>query len=83
MSDVDRPLRVTVGYLVGRQVTLGQMLTALGMSRSTYYAQMEAGTLHSADHLVKTARHFHLNPVDLLVRYEIVTLDECLEVGKG
>ncbi|QFG14278.1 immunity repressor [Mycobacterium phage Tourach] len=67
--DEDNDLIVVVSYLLKRQVRMQEALSALGMSRSTYYEQRDKGVLNSIPNLMAVAEHFHLDKVDLLVRF--------------
>lgn len=67
--DEDNDLIVVVSYLLKRQVRMQEALSALGMSRSTYYEQRDKGVLNSIPNLMAVAEHFDLDKVDLLVRF--------------
>ncbi|AEO94431.1 immunity repressor [Mycobacterium phage LilDestine] len=67
--DEDNDLIVVVSYLLKRQVRMQEALSALGMSRSTYYEQRDKGVLNSIPNLMAVAEHFGLDKVDLLVRF--------------
>ncbi|ASR87077.1 transcriptional repressor [Mycobacterium phage Krypton555] len=68
-NDQDNDLIVVVSYLLKRQVRMQEALSALGMSRSTYYEQRDKGVLNSVPNLMLIADAFGLNKVDLLVRF--------------
>ncbi|QOP66513.1 immunity repressor [Mycobacterium phage MiniMac] len=68
-NDQDNDLLVVVSYLLRRQVRMQEALSALGMSRSTYYEQRDKGVLNSVPNLMLIADAFGLNKVDLLVRF--------------
>ena len=51
-------------------------------ARSSYYAAREEGRLISADNLLRLADVFGLNPVDLLVRYGLVSHDAAMEYAR-
>ena len=73
MDDSDRELSVVLSYLVGRQLRTAELVGALGLSRSAYYLQRDEGRLISADNLLRLAAALDINPVDLLVRYGLVS----------
>ncbi|QQV92740.1 immunity repressor [Mycobacterium phage OhShagHennessy] len=77
-TDQNKDLLVVVGYLLGRPVRIQEALSALGMSRSTFYEQRDKGVLNSIPNLMAIADHFNLDKVDLLVRFGHVTKDELL-----
>jgi transcriptional regulator with XRE-family HTH domain len=68
-GDAGKDLAVVLSYLTGRKLTLEEVLTAVEVSRSTYYDRQAKGTLPTTDTLLTAARNLGLNPVDLLVRY--------------
>ena len=62
-------------YLVGRQLPATEVYEAFGYRKSAYYKAAHEGRLITADNLIRVAEHFGLNPVDLLVRYGLITRD--------
>jgi hypothetical protein len=68
-GDSEKDLAVVLSYLTGRKLTVDEVLTAVQMSRSTYYDRQAKGTLTTTDTLLTAAQNLGLNPVDLLVRY--------------
>lgn len=79
VEDRDRDLDTVVSYLVGRHVTTTEIVEAMGISRSGYYVARSAGRLVTADHLVKLAKAFDLNPVDLMVRFGLLSPEAAIE----
>jgi hypothetical protein len=73
--DKDRELGAVVSYLVGRQVRTGEIINAMGVSRSGYYTAREAGRAITADQLLNIAKVFDLNPIDLMVRFGTLSAD--------
>ena len=73
IDDRDRDLGTVLSYLVGRPVRTIELAEALGVARSSYYAARDEGRLITADNLLQLAGVFELNPVDLLVRYGLVS----------
>lgn len=49
---------------------------ALGVSHATYYRRKREDSYPDAEELRVIARHFDLNPVDLMVRFGLVTAEE-------
>lgn len=76
IDDRGRELGTVLSYLVGRPVRAVELAKALGVARSSYYAARDEGRLITADNLLRVAGVFGLNPVDLLVRYGLVTHDD-------
>lgn len=71
-----------LSYLVGRPVRTVELAKALGVARSSYYAARDEGRLITADNLLRLADVFGLNPVDLLVRYGLVSHDAAMEYAR-
>lgn len=83
IDDRDRDLGTVVSYLVGRPVRTVELAKALGVARSSYYAARDEGRLISADNLLRLAGVFELNPVDLLVRFGLVSHDVAMEYARN
>ena len=79
MSDSEKQLDAVLSYLAGRRLRMSEILDALEMSRSTYYLQRDEGRLITADNLIRVARNLGLNEVDLLARYDLVTIESAAE----
>ena len=75
IDDRDRDLGTVLSYLVGRPVRTVELAKALGFARSSFYVARDEGRLITADNLLRLAGVFGLNPVDLLVRYGLVSHD--------
>ena len=82
IDDRDRDLGTVLSYLVGRPVRTVELAKALGVARSSYYASRDEDRLITADNLVRLADVFGLNPVDLLVRYGLVSHDAAVEYAR-
>ncbi len=82
IDDRDRDLGTVLSYLVGRPVRTVELAKALGVARSSYYAARDEGRLISADNLLRLADVFGLNPVDLLVRYGLVSHDAAVQYAR-
>jgi hypothetical protein len=72
MDDRDKDPGVVLPYLVGRPLAATEVYQAFGYRKSTYYKAAREGRLISADNLIKVARYFGLNPVDLQVRFGLI-----------
>lgn len=77
--DSGRDLSTVLSYLVGRPVRAVELAQALGVARSSYYAARDEGRLITANNLLRLAAVFGLNPVDLLVRYGLLSHDAVME----
>jgi hypothetical protein len=77
-DDRHRELSAVLSYLVGRQLRTNEIVSALGVSRSAYYLARDEGRLASADNLLRLAKGFGLNPVDLLLRYGLLSPDDVI-----
>jgi hypothetical protein len=72
MDDRDKDPAVVLPYLVGRPLAATEVYQAFGYRKSTYYKAAREGRLISADNLIKVAKYFGLNPVDLQVRFGLI-----------
>lgn len=82
VDDRHRELGAVLSYLVGRQLRAGEIVEALGVSRSAYYLARDEGRLVTADNLIRLGSALGLNPVDLMVRYGLVSENEVLECAR-
>jgi len=78
-DDSERSLDSVLSYLVGRRLTLHELLDALQMSRTRYYRLRDEGRLTEPNHLVTAAVNLGINPVELLARYGHVTDGDVLQ----
>jgi hypothetical protein len=83
IDDRDRDLGSVLSYLVGRPVRTVELAKALGVARSSFYVARDEGRLITADNLLRLADVYGLNPVDLLVRYGLVSHDAAVEYARG
>ena len=82
VDDRHRELGAVLSYLVGRQLRAGEIVAALGVSRSAYYLARDEGRLVTADNLIKLGAALGLNPVDLMLRYGLLSEDSVLECAR-
>ena len=82
IDDRGRDLGTVLSYLVGRPVRTVELAKALGVARSSYYSAREEGRLITADNLLRLAGVFGLNPVELLVRYGLVSHEAAVEYAR-
>ena len=78
-DDSERSLDSVLSYLVGRRLTLHELLDALQMSRTRYYRLRDEGRLTEPNCLVTAAVNLGINTVELLARYGHVSGGEVLQ----
>ena len=71
-DDSQKELGAVLSYMTGRSLSKEEIWTALELRKSTYYAQLEKGTLVTADHLRKAAANLGVNAAELLTRYRFI-----------
>jgi hypothetical protein len=79
MDDRDKDPAVVLPYLVGRSLPATEVYEAFGYRKSAYYKAVREGRLVSADNLIRVAAYFGLNPVDLLVRFGLISREAVTE----
>jgi hypothetical protein len=72
MDDRDKDPAVVLPYLVGRPLAAPEIYQAFGYRKSAYYKAAREGRLITADNLIRAAKHFGLNPVDLQIRFGLI-----------
>ncbi|QFP94832.1 immunity repressor [Mycobacterium phage Marshawn] len=77
-DDAADRLAAYLGYMAGRPLKLREILEALQMSKTRYYAQRDEGTLVRPDNLMRAARNLNINAVDLLARFGLIGAEEVL-----
>ena len=75
-DDTDKDLAAVLSYLAGRTLSKEELWTAMGLRKSTYYDQLEKGTLITADNLQKAAASLGINRAELLTRYRFIDPEE-------
>ena len=71
-DDSRREPAAVLSYMAGRTLSKEEVWTALEMRRSTYYNQLDKGTLITADNLRKAAANLGINRAELLTRYRLI-----------
>ncbi len=79
VNDSNREIGTVLSYILGRQLRTGEIVNALGVSRSAYYLARDEGRLTNANNLIRLAKAFGINPVDLLVRYGMISRESVLD----
>jgi hypothetical protein len=72
---------LVLSYLLGRRLRAEELLEAFELTKSTYYERLQSGKLITADSLITAARNLGLNPMDLLVRYGLLTSHEVIDAA--
>ena len=72
MDDREKDPAVVLPYLVGRPLAATEVYEAFGYRKSAYYKAAREGRLMTADNLIRAAKYFGLNPVDLQVRFGLI-----------
>jgi hypothetical protein len=81
-DDTQRDLATVLSYLTGRTLTKEEIWTAMHMSRSTYYDQLEKRTLITADNLRTAAANLGINRAELLTRYRLIDPEEVTSLAE-
>jgi hypothetical protein len=75
-DDTGKDLATVLSYLAGRSLSREEVWTAMGLRRSTYYDQLDKGTLITADNLRTAATNLGINRAELLTRYRFIDPEE-------
>lgn len=79
MDDRDKDPAVVLPYLVGRPLAATEVYEAFGYRKSAYYKAAREGRLVTADNLIRAAKYFGLNPLELQIRYGLIDHDAVTE----
>lgn len=66
-------LQAVLGYLLDRAVPAKEIYDALGIARNTYHNRIDEDSFPNAEELRLIADSFGLNPVDLMLRFGLIT----------
>jgi hypothetical protein len=75
-DDSGKELATVLSYLTGRSLSREEIWTAMELPRSTYYDQLDKGTLITADNLRTAAANLGINRAELLTRYRFIAPEE-------
>jgi hypothetical protein len=75
-DDSGKELATVLSYLTGRSLSREEIWTAMELPRSTYYDQLDKGTLITADNLRIAAANLGINRAELLTRYRFIAPEE-------
>lgn len=80
-DDTGKDLAAVLSYMAGRTLSKEQLRMALELPRSTYYDQLDKGTLISADNLQRAAANLGINRAELLARYRFIEPEEVVSLA--
>lgn len=80
-DDTGKDLATVLSYMAGRSLSKEELWTAMELPRSTYYDQLDKGTLITADNLRKAAGNLGVNRAELLARYRLIEPEEVLSLA--
>jgi hypothetical protein len=75
-DDSQKDLATVLSYMAGRRLSKEEIWKAMELPRSTYYDQLEKGTLITADNLRRVAASLGINRAELLTRYRLIQPEE-------
>jgi hypothetical protein len=81
-DDSGKELATVLSYLAGRSLSREEIWTAMELPRSTYYDQLDKGTLITADNLCVAAANLGINRAELLTRYRFIDPEEITELAE-
>jgi hypothetical protein len=81
-DDTHKDLGTVLSYMAGRMLSKEEIRKALELPRSTYYDQLEKGTLITADNLQRAAANLGINRAELLTRYRIIDPEEIASLAE-
>jgi hypothetical protein len=81
-DDTRKDLATVLSYLAGRPLSREEIWTAMELPRSTYYDQLDKGTLITADNLCTAAGNLGINRAELLTRYRFIDPGEIASLAE-
>jgi hypothetical protein len=81
-DDSGKELATVLSYLAGRSLSREEIWTAMELPRSTYYDQLDKGTLITADNLRVAAANLGINRAELLTRYRFIDPEEIIALAE-
>ncbi len=81
-DDSRKDLAAVLSYMAGRTLSKEEIWKAMGLPRSTYYDQLEKGTLITADNLRRAAASLGINRAELLTRYRLIDPEEVASLAE-
>ena len=71
-DDSQKDIAAVLSYMAGRTLSKEEIWKAMELPRSTYFDQLEKGTLITADNLRRAAANLGINRPELLTRYRLI-----------
>jgi hypothetical protein len=81
-DDTRKDLATVLSYLAGRSLSREEIWTAMELPRSTYYDQLDKGTLITAGNLCTAASNLGINRAELLTRYRFIDPEEVASLAE-
>jgi hypothetical protein len=81
-DDSQKDLAAVLAYMAGRTLSKEEIWKAMELPRSTYYDQLEKGTLITADNLRRVAANLGINRAELLTRYRLIDPAEVISLAE-
>jgi hypothetical protein len=81
-DDSLKDIATVLSYMAGRTLSKEEIWRAMELPRSTYYDQLEKGTLITADHLQRVAANLGINRAELLTRYRLIDPAEVVSLAE-
>ena len=81
-DDTQKDLATVLSYMAGRTLSKEEIWKAMELPRSTYYDQLEKGTLITADNLRRAAANLGINRAELLTRYRLIEPEEVASLAE-
>jgi hypothetical protein len=81
-DDSQKDLAAVLAYMAGRALSKEEIWKAMKLPRSTYYDQLEKGTLITADNPRKVAANLGINRAELLTRYRLIDPAEVISLAE-
>ena len=81
-DDTQKDVATVLSYMAGRTLSKEEIWKAMGLPRSTYYDQLEKGTLVTADNLRRAAANLGINRAELLTRYRLIDPEEVASLAE-
>jgi hypothetical protein len=81
-DDSQKDLATVLSYMAGRTLSKEEIWKAMELPRSTFYDQVEKGTLINADNLRRAATNLGINRAELLTRYRLIDPEEVTSLAE-
>jgi hypothetical protein len=75
-DDSQKDIATVLSHMARRKLSKEEVWRAMELPRSTYYDQLEKGTLINADNLRRAAGNLGINRAELLTRYRLIDPEE-------